>query len=92
MKVAAEIGIDHRKLWKRVNDAKLKAIDPAGEMTREARKRIRDLEKEDARLRRDLDFEKNPRPSSGNSIKATVLRIDRSVEGVVPHRLSLQET
>ena len=58
MKVAEEIGVDHRTLWKWVNDAKLERIDPAGELTPGARKRIRDLEKENARLQRDLDFEK----------------------------------
>lgn len=57
-KVAEEIGVDHRTLWKWVNDAKLEQIDPGGDLTPEARKRIRDLEKENARLRRDLEFEK----------------------------------
>jgi len=56
--VARELGIDHRTLWGWVNAAKLAKIDPAGELTPEARNRIRDLEKENARLRRDLDFEK----------------------------------
>jgi len=58
VKVAEELGIDHRTLWHWVNAAKLEMIDPGGELTPEARKRIRDLEKENARLRRDLDFEK----------------------------------
>ena len=58
MKVAAELGINHRTLWTWVNTAKLNTIDPAGELTPQARKRIRDLEKENALLRRDLDFEK----------------------------------
>ena len=58
VKVAEEIGVDHRTLWEWVNDAKLEAIDPDGKLTAEARKRIRDLEKENARLRRDLEFEK----------------------------------
>jgi transposase-like protein len=56
--VARELGIDHRTLWGWVNAAKLEKIDPAGELTPEVRNRIRDLEKENARLRRDLDFEK----------------------------------
>ena len=58
VKVAEEIGVDHRTLWKWVNDAKLERIDPGGELSPEARKRIRDLEKENASLRRDLDFQK----------------------------------
>lgn len=61
VKVAEEIGVDHRTLWKWVNDAKLETIDPTGELTPAARKRIRDLEKENARLARDLDFEKKAR-------------------------------
>ncbi|TFD31267.1 hypothetical protein E3T40_14425 [Cryobacterium sp. TMT1-19] len=58
VKVAEEIGVDHRTLWKWVNDAKLERIDPGGKLTPEARKRIRDLEKENVSLRRDLDFQK----------------------------------
>ena len=58
VKVSEEIGIDHRTLWHWVNAAKLEKIDPGGELPPEARKRIRDLEKENARLQRDLDFEK----------------------------------
>ncbi|TFD34300.1 hypothetical protein E3T40_10420, partial [Cryobacterium sp. TMT1-19] len=58
VKVAAALGINHRTLWTWVNAARLKTIDPAGELTPQARKRIRDLEKENALLRRDLDFEK----------------------------------
>lgn len=58
VRVAAEIGVDHRTLWGWVNAAKLEAIDPDGLLTADARKRIRDLEKENARLRRDLEFEK----------------------------------
>ena len=45
VKVAAALGINHRTLWTRVNAARLKTIDPAGELTPQARKRIRDLEK-----------------------------------------------
>ena len=58
VKVAEELGIDHRTLWKWVNDSKLEAIDPAGALAPGARKKILQLEKENARLRRDLDFEK----------------------------------
>jgi transposase-like protein len=58
VQVAEELGVDHRTLWGWVNAAKLERIDPAGELTAEARKRIRDLEKENALLRRDLEFQK----------------------------------
>lgn len=57
-KVARELGINDRTLWQWVNADKLRRIDHDGELTPEARKRIRDLEKENARLRRDLDFAK----------------------------------
>lgn len=56
--MARKLGIDHRTLWQWVNNARLKAIDPAGELPVEARRAIRDLESENARLRRDLEFEK----------------------------------
>jgi transposase-like protein len=56
--VAAELGIDHRTLWSWVDNARLKVIDPAGELPVEARRRIRELEQQNARLRRDLEFEK----------------------------------
>ena len=56
--VAEELGISDKTLSKWVNAAKLTKIDPEGELTRAQRERIRDLEKENARLRRDLEFEK----------------------------------
>ena len=56
--MAGELGIDHRTLWQWVDKARLKAIDPAGELPVEARRKIRELEQENARLRRDLEFEK----------------------------------
>jgi len=58
VKVAAELGVKHRTLWVWVNNARLARIDPAGELSAQARHRIRDLEKENARLKRDLEFEK----------------------------------
>jgi transposase len=58
VKVAAELGIDHKTLWRWVNKAKLAEIDPDGELPVEARRRIRDLERQNAMLRRDLDFQK----------------------------------
>ena len=56
--VAEEIGIDHRTLWQWVNNARLAEIDPGGALTAEQRNRIRDLEKQVAMLKRDLEFEK----------------------------------
>jgi transposase len=56
--VAAELGISDRTVWQWVNNARLEGIDPAGELTREQRNRIRDLEKKVALLERDLAFEK----------------------------------
>jgi transposase len=56
--VARELDIDHRTLWAWVEKSRLKQIDPAGELPVEARKKIRALEAENARLRRDLEFEK----------------------------------
>ncbi|WP_233199075.1 transposase, partial [Cryobacterium sp. M23] len=73
VKVAAALGINHRTLWTWVNSARLKTIDPAGELTPQARKRIRDLEKENALLRRDLDFEKKA--------KAFFLELDQNDNG-----------
>ena len=58
VKVAMRLGLDHRTLWRWVDNARLEKIDPDGQLTPQARRRIRDLEKENARLRRDLDFEK----------------------------------
>ena len=73
VKVAAALGINHRTLWTWVNAARLKTIDPAGELTPQARKRIRDLEKENALLRRDLDFVKKA--------KAFFLELDQNDPG-----------
>lgn len=73
VKVAAEIGVDHRTLWAWVNAAKLEQLDPAGELTDVQRKRIRDLEKENALLRRDLEFQKKA--------KAFFREIDRRDSG-----------
>jgi transposase len=56
--VAEELGINEKTLWQWVNNARLAEIDPDGAMTSAARARIRDLEKENARLKRDLEFEK----------------------------------
>jgi transposase-like protein len=56
--MARELGIDHRTLWTWVDNARLAEVDPGGELPVEARRRIRELEQQNARLRRDLDFEK----------------------------------
>lgn len=56
--VARDLGVDHRTLWQWVNNARMREIDPGGVLTREQRARIRDLEAENARLRRDLEFQK----------------------------------
>ena len=58
VKVAAELDVDPKTLWKWVNSARLAQIDPDGSLPVGAAKRIRDLERENALLRRDLEFEK----------------------------------
>ena len=57
-RIAADMGIDHRTVWVWVNAAKNAAIDPAGDLTPEAIARVRQLERENAMLRRDLEFAK----------------------------------
>lgn len=54
--VAAELGISHKTLWSWVNQSRLNKIDPGRALTRQQRERIRDLEKENARLQRDVEF------------------------------------
>src|ERR671927_1102924 len=63
-RVAADLGIDHRTVWVWVNAAKNAAVDPGGELTAEALARIRQLERENALLRRDLEFAKKWRALS----------------------------
>jgi transposase-like protein len=60
-RVAIELGIDRTTLWGWVNAARLEEIDPAGELTGAAQRRIRDLEREVAMLKRDVEFEKKAR-------------------------------
>jgi transposase-like protein len=43
-------------LWAWVNQARLNKIDPERALSRQQRERIRDLEKENARLHRDVEF------------------------------------
>lgn len=56
--MARELGINDRTLWQWVDKARLAKIDPDGQMPAEARRRIRALEQQNARLARDLAFEK----------------------------------
>ena len=56
--IAADLGLDHRTVWVWVNAAKNAAIDPDGDLTPEAIARIRELERENALLRRDLECSK----------------------------------
>jgi transposase-like protein len=56
--IAADMGIDHRTVWVWVNAAKNAAIDPDGQLTPGALARMRALERENAMLRRDLEFAK----------------------------------
>lgn len=57
-RVAAELGMSDKTLSAWVNQAKQAEIDPEGRLTDEQRRRIIALEKENARLRRDLEFQK----------------------------------
>jgi transposase-like protein len=59
--IAADMDIDHRTVWVWVNAAKNAAINPDGDLPREAIARIRELERENALLRRDLEFAKKLR-------------------------------
>lgn len=64
-RVAVELGIDRTTLWGWVNAARLEEIDPGGELTAAAQRRIRDLEREVAKLKRDVEFEKKARAFAG---------------------------
>ncbi|MFK4763130.1 transposase, partial [Microbacterium sp. ZW T5_45] len=55
--VAAELGIAHQTLYRWVAHARDAEIDPAGTMSDAARRRVRELEAENERLRRELDFQ-----------------------------------
>lgn len=59
--VAAELGMSDKTLNQWVIEARNAAIDPSGSMSAAARRRIRELEAEVARLERDLEFEKKAR-------------------------------
>jgi transposase len=56
--VAAELGMSDKTLNQWVLQARNTAIDPGGSLSDAARRRIRELEAQVARLERDLEFEK----------------------------------
>lgn len=55
--IAADLGINDKTLNKWVVHARDAELDPAGTMSDAARRRVRELEAENARLRRELDFQ-----------------------------------
>ncbi|MNI72723.1 Transposase [compost metagenome] len=61
LEIAAELGINDKTLNAWVVAARNAEIDPEGSMTDAAKRRIRELEKEVARLEKDLEFEKKAR-------------------------------
>lgn len=56
--IAGDLGLKPPTLEGWVRRARLAQIDPDGSMSDAARQRISELEKENARLQRDLDFER----------------------------------
>lgn len=56
--IAADLGINDKTLNGWVVAARNAEVDPDGSMSDTARRRIRQLEEENARLRKDLDFER----------------------------------
>lgn len=56
--IAVELGMSDKTLSAWVQQAKRAEVDPDGTLTDGQRQRIVKLEKDNARLRRDLDFEK----------------------------------
>lgn len=56
--VAARLGINDKTLNEWVLAARNAEIDPSGAMSDSAKRKIRELEAENARLRKELDFEK----------------------------------
>ena len=87
--MAKELGIDHRTLWAWVDKVRLERIDPEGVMPVEARRRIRELESENARLA--CRSRKKRGPSSGNWIATRKIRCDRPIEGRIPCHLFVPE-
>lgn len=56
--IAADLGLKEATLYSWVVRARDAQIDPDGSMSDATKQRIRELEKENAHLRRDLDFER----------------------------------
>ncbi|MEJ1923566.1 transposase [Microbacterium sp. KHB019] len=56
--IAADLGLKEDTLYAWVVRARKAQIDPDGSMSDAARRRIWELERENARLQRDLDFER----------------------------------
>lgn len=59
--IAVELGLKQSTLEVWVSRARKAQIDPDGSMSDATKQRIRELEQENARLRRDLDFERKAR-------------------------------
>lgn len=59
--VAEDLGVPFPTFYRWVITAHEIDIDPSGTMTDAARKKIRQLEEENARLRRDLEFQEKAR-------------------------------
>lgn len=61
VKIAGDLGLNAKTLNKWVVAARNEKIDPGGSMSDSAKRRIRELEKDVARLEKDLEFEKKAR-------------------------------
>ena len=61
VQIAADLGLNDKTLNGWVVKARNAEVDPEGSLTDAARQRIRRLEEENARLRKDLEFEKKAR-------------------------------
>lgn len=59
--IALDLGIPVPTLHRWVHAARERELDPGATMSEAARKRLRVLEEENARLRKDLEFEKKAR-------------------------------
>ena len=59
--IAADLGLKEDTLSAWVRRAREAQIDPDGSMSDAAKRRIQELERENARLQRDLDFERKAR-------------------------------
>ena len=59
--IAADLGLNEKTLNEWVVKARNAEIDPDGSMSDAARREIRELRAENARLKKDLEFEKKAR-------------------------------